>query len=201
MPAEDIVSRILRLPGYRTYDTEFDETTGAVTPWVTVVEAHQVCCRRCGVKVRRLDKRALLSWEPAAAAAPALHGRGRDLLEKGPVPVGGLGPRGVQASVGGRGAQARDPASVLHQYLPPRRRRSVRAVCVNMWGALSAEPREHLPQAAIIFDKFHVMTDINGAVDEIPPPGGRLDPQDHTAAPLRSHGSFLGTPTVSPAVE
>ena len=38
-------------------------------------------------------------------------------------------------------------------YLPPRRRRAVRAVCVDMWEPFLQALRKHLPRAAIVFDK------------------------------------------------
>lgn len=52
------------------------------------------------------------------------------------------------------------------EKLPPRRRRAVRAVCVDMWKPFLLSLREHLPQAAIVFDKFHVIQHVNAAVDE-----------------------------------
>jgi transposase len=52
------------------------------------------------------------------------------------------------------------------EYLPARRRRTVTAVCVDMWQPFLESLREHLPKAAIVFDKFHVMKHFNAAVDE-----------------------------------
>jgi len=52
------------------------------------------------------------------------------------------------------------------ERLPPRWRRAVRAVCVDMCAPFLASIREHLPKAAIVFDKFHVMRQVNNAVDE-----------------------------------
>ncbi len=52
------------------------------------------------------------------------------------------------------------------EKLPPRRRRAVRAVCVDMWKPYLLSLKEHLPRAAIVFDKFHVMKHVNAAVDE-----------------------------------
>jgi len=52
------------------------------------------------------------------------------------------------------------------EYLPARRRRAVKAVCVDMWRPFLDSLREHLPNAAIVFDKFHVMRHVNDAVDE-----------------------------------
>lgn len=52
------------------------------------------------------------------------------------------------------------------QRLPPSRRREVRAVCVDLWQPFLQSLREHLPDAAMVFDKFHVMKHVNAAVDE-----------------------------------
>ena len=52
------------------------------------------------------------------------------------------------------------------EKLPPRRRRAVRAVCMDMWKPYLQSVRQHLPRAAIVFDKFHVMKHVNAAVDE-----------------------------------
>ncbi len=52
------------------------------------------------------------------------------------------------------------------EKLPPRRRRAVQAVCVDMWKPYLLSLKEHLPRAAIVFDKFHVMKHVNAAVDE-----------------------------------
>jgi len=40
------------------------------------------------------------------------------------------------------------------EYLPARRRRAVKAVCVDMWEPFLQSLRAHLPKAAIVFDKF-----------------------------------------------
>ena len=52
------------------------------------------------------------------------------------------------------------------EKLPPRRRRAVRAICVDMWKPYLLSLKEHLPRAVIVFDKFHVMKHVNAAVDE-----------------------------------
>ena len=52
------------------------------------------------------------------------------------------------------------------EALPPRRRRAVRAVCVDMWEPFAQSLRTHLPQARIVYDKFHVLRHVNAAVDE-----------------------------------
>ncbi len=52
------------------------------------------------------------------------------------------------------------------EALPPRRRRAVRAVCVDMWEPFAQSLRAHLPHARIVYDKFHVLRHVNDAVDE-----------------------------------
>jgi transposase len=54
----------------------------------------------------------------------------------------------------------------FNEKLPPRRRRAVHAVCMDMWKPYLQSVRQHLPRAAIVFDKFHVMKHVNAAVDE-----------------------------------
>ena len=49
---------------------------------------------------------------------------------------------------------------------PPRRRRAVRAVCVDMWEPFAQSLRTHVPHARIVYDKFHVLRHASEAVDE-----------------------------------
>jgi transposase len=50
--------------------------------------------------------------------------------------------------------------------LTARQRRGIRAVCMDMWGPYLLSVRQHVPQAVIVFDKFHVMQHVGAAVDE-----------------------------------
>ena len=52
------------------------------------------------------------------------------------------------------------------EALPPRRRRSIRAVCVDMWEPFRLSLMAHLPRARLVYDKFHVLKHANAAVDE-----------------------------------
>lgn len=52
------------------------------------------------------------------------------------------------------------------EALPPRLRRAVKTVCVDMWEPFLQSLQTHLPRATVIFDKFHVMMHVNAAVDE-----------------------------------
>lgn len=53
------------------------------------------------------------------------------------------------------------------EALPPRRRRAVRAVCVDMWKPFVQSLRAHLPHARIVYDKFHVLRHATEALDEV----------------------------------
>ena len=52
------------------------------------------------------------------------------------------------------------------EALPPGRRRSIRAVCVDMWEPFRLSLMAHLPRARIVYDKFPVLKHANAAVDE-----------------------------------
>src|SRR5262249_62120869 len=52
------------------------------------------------------------------------------------------------------------------EALPPARRRAVRAVCVDMWKPFRLSLEQHLPQARIVYDKFHVLHHASEALDE-----------------------------------
>jgi transposase len=51
--------------------------------------------------------------------------------------------------------------------LGARRCATVRIVCMDMWAAYAKAVREKLPNAQILFDRFHVVQHLNQAVDEV----------------------------------
>ncbi len=245
---EEIVSRILRLPGYRARAVTFDEGAAELTIWIKqisdrsytcsgcaveredvhdvrdrrirdlpwgtwtvwlIVEVHRIRCRRCGVRTerisflegkhpytrrfaeavardcedtavnrvalkwgvspqtaRRIDKRALQRWSLGRRRRPLRH-MGVDELfwQKGKcITIVSDLELGEPIWVGpNRNKEALD--RFFAEELPPRRRRSVQAVCIDMSAPYAASIREHLPHAAIVFDKFHVMKYVNEAVE------------------------------------
>lgn len=249
---EEIVGRILRLPGYGVYRFEFDEASSTARLWVRqtgkapsytcsgcgiaigdeyvhgvrercvrdlpwgawtvwlVLEVHRVRCRRCGVRterldflegkhpytrrlsaaiardcedaavnrvaskwglspqtVRRIDKRALQEWSRSRKRRP-LRQMGVDELfwRKGKC-ITVVSDLEVGEPLWAGPERKRETLDrFFAECLPPRRRRSVTAVCVDMCAPFLASIREHLPKAAIVFDKFHVMMHVNHAVDE-----------------------------------
>lgn len=53
------------------------------------------------------------------------------------------------------------------RWLGPRRRRSIRVVCCDMWAVYIEAVRQALPQAVLVFDRFHVVQHLNRAVDDV----------------------------------
>jgi len=117
--------------------------------------------------VLRIDKRALSAWSISRPRRPLRHmgvdeifwGKGKCLTVVSNLETGEplwAGPERKRETLD----------RFFTEYLPPRRRRWVRAVCVDMWEPYLQSLREHLPRAAIVFDKFHVMKHVNAAVDE-----------------------------------
>lgn len=47
------------------------------------------------------------------------------------------------------------------------RKASIKAVCIDRSGAYAAAIAEHLPGAEIVYDKFHLMANLNKAIDEV----------------------------------
>jgi len=117
--------------------------------------------------VRRIDKRSLRAWAVRRRRQPLRQmgvdeifwGKGRCLTVVSDLDAGEpvwAGPERKKATLD----------RFFIDYLTPRRRRAVKAVCVDMWQPFLDSLREHLPKAAIVFDKFHVMKHVNAAVDE-----------------------------------
>lgn len=53
------------------------------------------------------------------------------------------------------------------RWLGPRRGRSIQVVCCDMWAPYLSAVREHLSQADVVFDRFHVVQHLNFAVDQV----------------------------------
>jgi transposase len=63
----------------------------------------------------------------------------------------------------------RDAATMerFFTWLGPRRARAIRTVCCDMWSVYIDAVETHLPQAALVFDRFHVSQYLSRAVDEV----------------------------------
>ena len=117
--------------------------------------------------VRRIDKRSLEQWSRGRARKPLrwmgvdeiFWRKGRCLTVVSDLELGEpiwAGPDRRQETLD----------RFFDEKLPPRLRRAVRAVCMDMWQPYLQSVKQHLPRAAIVFDKFHVMKHVNTAVDE-----------------------------------
>jgi len=116
---------------------------------------------------RRIDKRALAAWSRSRRRRP-LRWLGVDELfwRKGQCLTVSSDLEAGEPIWSTPERKRESLARFFTEWLLPRRRRSVRAVCVDMWEPYLQSLREHLPKAAIVFDKFHVMKHVNAAVDE-----------------------------------
>jgi transposase len=118
--------------------------------------------------VRRLDQRVLRRWAAARPRTP-LRFLGVDEIY--------LGRRDKFLTIvsdletgeplwAGRDRKRETLDRFFAEALPPRRRRAVRAACVDMWEPFTQSLRTHLPHARIVYDKFHVLRHVNEALDE-----------------------------------
>jgi transposase len=57
----------------------------------------------------------------------------------------------------------------FYEWLGPRKARKIRLAVMDMWKpfSISLKKEGHAPQAAILFDKFHVMRHLGDALDEV----------------------------------
>jgi len=58
-------------------------------------------------------------------------------------------------------------AEKLWKSLPQRQLAKVEAVAIDMWQAFENSVRDHVPQADIVHDKFHIAKHLNEAVDKV----------------------------------
>lgn len=52
-------------------------------------------------------------------------------------------------------------------WLGPKRRKMIRLAVMDMWQPFYDSTRNHVPQAAILYDKFHVLRHLSEALDEV----------------------------------
>lgn len=63
----------------------------------------------------------------------------------------------------------RDAATMerFFAWLGPHRARAIHTVCCDMWSVYNDAVETHLPQAALVFDRFHLTQHLSRAVDEV----------------------------------
>jgi len=69
------------------------------------------------------------------------------------------------------GGQDRSEASMdeFYQFLGEKKAKKIRLAVMDMWKAFRTSTRHHAPQAAILFDKVHVLRRLGKALDTIRP--------------------------------
>jgi transposase len=55
----------------------------------------------------------------------------------------------------------------FYQWLGPKRCSKIELAVMDMWGPFAAATARYAPQAAILYDKFHVVQHLNDALDEV----------------------------------
>ncbi len=69
--------------------------------------------------------------------------------------------------VGAGDGRTRETIDAFFRWLGPRRARAIRVVCCDMWDPYVDAVRTHLPQATLVFDRFHLGQHLNRAVDTV----------------------------------
>jgi transposase len=67
------------------------------------------------------------------------------------------------------GGQDRSEASMdeFYRFLGEKKAKKIRLAVMDMWKAFRTSTRHHAPQAAILFDKFHVLRHLSKALDTV----------------------------------
>jgi transposase len=77
-----------------------------------------------------------------------------DLKNKRPIWFGGVD-------------RSKESLDSFYQTLNSLQKGKIRLVVMDMWKAFEKSTQEHLPEAAILYDKFHVIRHLNKALDEV----------------------------------
>ena len=77
-----------------------------------------------------------------------------DLLRRRPIWFGGVD-------------RSEESMDLFYQQLGTKKTKKIRLAVMDMWKAFRNSANTHAPQAAILFDKFHVMSHLGKALDEV----------------------------------
>jgi transposase len=61
----------------------------------------------------------------------------------------------------------KETLGAFFEMLSDEQKASIKAVCIDRNGAYAAAITEHLPKAEIVYDKFHLMSNLNKVIDEV----------------------------------
>jgi transposase len=67
----------------------------------------------------------------------------------------------------GGGDRAQASLDLFYAWLGEKKRRGIRLAVMDMWQAFGTSTRSQAPQAAILFDKFHILRHLNEALDKV----------------------------------
>jgi len=63
--------------------------------------------------------------------------------------------------------RSKESMDLFYEWLGPAKTKHIRLAVMDMWKPFEKSTREKAPQAAILYDKFHVIRHLNGALDKI----------------------------------
>ena len=63
--------------------------------------------------------------------------------------------------------RSEESMNLFFKELGPKKSRKIRLAIMDMWKAFEKSTRNHAPQAAMLYDKFHVMRHLNDALDKV----------------------------------
>jgi transposase len=63
--------------------------------------------------------------------------------------------------------RSEESLKLFYEWLGPGKTKGVRLALMDMWKPFEKATREHAPQAAILYDKFHILRHLNEAMDKI----------------------------------
>ena len=63
--------------------------------------------------------------------------------------------------------RSEESLDMFYEWLGPKKIKKIRLTVTDMWKAFLKSTRKNVPQAAILFDKFHVMRHLGAALDKV----------------------------------
>lgn len=63
--------------------------------------------------------------------------------------------------------RSEESLDVFYQWLGPRKAKKIRLAVMDMWRAFEKSTKKNVPEAAILYDKFHIMRHLGKALDTV----------------------------------
>jgi len=64
-------------------------------------------------------------------------------------------------------SNSEEDLDLFYKWLGPKKAKKIRLAVMDMWRAFAKSTRKNVPQAAILYDKFHVMKHLGDALDDV----------------------------------